>query len=351
KNKNGKYSNMKLGRIILLTHKYRGGPADMQRRYQNAVAINVRVGNGRSDLFVTFTGNPMWPEIQDNLRRNFDPPEQWTDRPDLVNRVFVLYAKEFLRDVLDHGVLGKVEGYNYSVEHQKRGMPHIHLLLILSKKDRKRLSTSVGLDDLLSAQIPTKPSPDGTTEAELLREYADFVTSKMVHNPARCPQYCGMNKRHPNVCSKQYPKPFLEKTMPNTLGYAELQRPDNGLFISNNRKKTTMKLTNQHIVPHNRYLLLKYRCHINVECVRNVRSVKYIYKYSFKGHDRGFVQPVRALGSGIDADTIDYNEIEMYRSTRVMGAAEADLRMRTGLPITKCSHTVIVLPLHLPLEH
>ena len=40
---------------------------------------------------------------------------------------------------------------------------------------------------------------------------------------------------------------------------------------------------NRNVVPYNAGLLLKYDCHINVEICTSVSSVKYIYKYIYKG--------------------------------------------------------------------
>jgi len=44
-------------------------------------------------------------------------------------------------------------------------------------------------------------------------------------------------------------------------------------------------VTHQFIVPYNPFLLLYFRAHINVDIYSNVRSMKYIYKYVYKGHD------------------------------------------------------------------
>ena len=56
----------------------------MQMNYHDAMAIVRRFG--RADFFVTFTANPAWPEITDNLA----PGEHAANRPDLVARVFYL---------------------------------------------------------------------------------------------------------------------------------------------------------------------------------------------------------------------------------------------------------------------
>ena len=45
-------------------------------------------------------------------------------------------------------------------------------------------------------------------------------------------------------------------------------------------------LDNRRVVPHNIYLLMKYRCHLNVEVCNSITAVKYLYKYVHKGHDK-----------------------------------------------------------------
>lgn len=60
---------------------------------------------GKSDLFVTFTCNPTWPEIQNELLQG----QTATDRPDLVARVFSLKLDAFKKDILNFQVLGGVQ--------------------------------------------------------------------------------------------------------------------------------------------------------------------------------------------------------------------------------------------------
>jgi hypothetical protein len=76
-------------------------------------------------------------------------------------------------------------------------------------------------------------------------------------------------------------------------------------------------IDNSWIVPYSPYLLLKYQCHINVECCLSVRGVKYLYKYVHKGPDRAMVS-VRTQST----EPRPVNEIQQYQDLRSMGSSE-----------------------------
>ena len=52
------------------------------------------------------------------------------------------------------------------------------------------------------------------------------------------------------------------------------------------------------VVPYNPWLRLKYDCHINVEVCSSIKSIKYLYKYVYKGLDRTSMEVHR--GSNVD---------------------------------------------------
>ena len=72
----------------------------MRQSYQDAMTLVRHFG--KPDLFITFTANPAWREISENLK----PGEIYLDRPDLCARVFMLKWKEFKKDVFEKHVLG-----------------------------------------------------------------------------------------------------------------------------------------------------------------------------------------------------------------------------------------------------
>jgi hypothetical protein len=50
-----------------------------------------------------------------------------------------------------------------------------------------------------------------------------------------------------------------------------------------------VELDNHWVVLHNVYLSTKYNAHTNVEVCNNIRAIKYLFKYDYKGHDCAIV--------------------------------------------------------------
>ncbi|XP_031103123.1 uncharacterized protein LOC116006774 [Ipomoea triloba] len=100
------------------------------------------------------------------------------------------------------------------------------------------------------------------------------------------------------------------------------------------------KLDNRWIVPYNPQLLLKFDCYINVEVCATIKSVKYIYKYIYKGHDR-----VRmSLADNMSDYVID--EIKEYQNAQWISPPEAAWRIY-GFAIAELKPAVIQLQVHL----
>ena len=93
----------------------------MAEIYYDAMAIVMNYS--KPDLFITFTCNKYWKEIEDHLL----PGQTPDDRPDIVCRVFNLKIKQLINDLVYNKVFGNVTAWMYTVEFQKRDTPHIHL--------------------------------------------------------------------------------------------------------------------------------------------------------------------------------------------------------------------------------
>lgn len=241
-----------LGKRIILASSFIGGPRHMRQLYMDAMNIVRRFG--KPDLFITFTCNAKWVEIQRELKDGQDA----RDRPDLVARVFNLKVKALMKDLTVNGVFGKVIGHIHVIEFQKRGLPHAHILLILHPSDKIQLEH---VESIVSAEIP---------DPELQPEAHRVVTSQMMHGPCgvanpRC--VCMVDGK----CTKDYPKRFSETTIASDSGCITYRRRNNDVFVT----KGDFNMDNRWVVPHNLYLCSKYNAHLNVEVSIRKRITEY----------------------------------------------------------------------------
>src|ERR1051325_502125 len=91
------------GKRVVLPSTYVGSRRYMEQLYFDGMAICSQIGF--PDLFITFTCNPCWPEIQRSLNNMNLPPH---DRPDIISRVSKMKFDELLCDVTKKHVLGRV---------------------------------------------------------------------------------------------------------------------------------------------------------------------------------------------------------------------------------------------------
>ncbi|XP_066392882.1 uncharacterized protein [Miscanthus floridulus] len=84
-----------VGQVTFLPGSFTGSPRYYYQNYQDCVAICRRFGC--PDLFITFTCNALWPEIEEAL--SSIPDQQASDRPDIVDRVFEMKLKLLVNDI------------------------------------------------------------------------------------------------------------------------------------------------------------------------------------------------------------------------------------------------------------
>jgi len=285
-----------LGQPIILPSSFSGSTHNMIQHCQDTLAIN-RYYHG-ADLFLTATANPNWPEIKAELL----PGQKPSDRPDLIVRVFHAKMKEMLNDIHKDGIMGRTVARVWTIEFQKRGLPHMHMIIFFHPD--AKLRTPEEIDSLLSAEFP---------DEEKHPELFELVKSVMVHTP------CGSEHNNPNApciekekCTKNFPKLFQDQTVVTTDSYAKLCRRDTGKKFKIGQGDSEREVDNRWVVPYCPWLLWKCRCHINVESIASIKAIKYIYKYVYKGHDRTTMQ----FGTCQD-------EAQLYLDARYLSGCES----------------------------
>ncbi|KAI7933645.1 hypothetical protein MJO28_017542 [Puccinia striiformis f. sp. tritici] len=300
------------GRRVILPSTFPGSPRNMIQLYQDAMAIVREFGP--PSFFMTVTANPRWPEILAML----EPHQTPSDRPDLVARVFSLKLASIIDDVVKKNVLGRVVAYVYTVEFQKRGLPHAHVMIMLDPLDIPR--TEEAIDSLVCAEIP-----DLITEPRL----HSIVCRTMLHGPCGLKSTCWKN----GTCRWNFPKPFVQETRLTDDAYPEYRRRDDGRSFV----KSGNTFHNGHVVPYNKFLLLRYDCHINLEIPYSIRAMKYLFKYICKGVDRSSLE------------LLEGDETKAFVEGRYVGPSEAAYRL-FQCPMNDRFPAVQRLSLHLDRE-
>ena len=314
-----------------------GCPRWYQSRYLNGMAIVKKYK--KPTYFVTMTCNPHWPEIQENLA----PGQTAQDRPDLVARVFKLKKDQLINDLIHGGLLGMHIAHLAVIEFQKKGLPHVHILLIVAGEDEVR--TAEDIDNVISAELPPDPNEPGLTkEQKDQRQWLEtIVKTNMIHGP------CGaLNPKAPCMedgkCTKRYPKPFAAHTVVDSNStYATYRRrcpEDGGRTIQLVRGGIPFTADNTMVVPYNPFLSLRYNCHINCEKCCSILGAKYVFKYTTKGPDRAMVSAEMEDHQG------GRDEIENYKDMRCVGSCEAAWKL-FQFPIASQYPSVKDLRVHL----
>ncbi|XP_071719074.1 uncharacterized protein [Rutidosis leptorrhynchoides] len=205
----GNVVNSMMGNMIKLPSSFTGSARYMIKNYRDAMAL-FRVF-GYPDLFLTFTCNPKWPEIT----RELDGTEV------------------------------------YTMEFQKRGLPHAHICLFLD--ERSKMPQLEDVDKYICAEIP-----DEINEPELYQ----LVSDLMIHGPCgdKNPS-CQCTNTETKKCTKRFPKPFSDVTKTDKDGYPIYRRRNNGRTV----RKQGHDLDTSCVVPYNPQLLKIYQAHLNVE--------------------------------------------------------------------------------------
>lgn len=308
-----------VGRMTILPATYIGSPRHMHEYAQDAMSYVRHYGT--ADLFITFTCNPHWIEIKQELF----PGQSPIDRHDIIARVFRQKLKSLMDFIVKHYVFGETRCWMYSVEWQKRGLPHAHILIWLVAKIRPN-----EVDAVISAEIPDVHVDPGLHEV---------VIKNMIHGP------CGtLNQNSPCMmdgkCSKRYPRTLISETITGNDGYPLYRRrstADNGRSSIIKLNQQDIEIDNRWIVPYSPILSKTFKAHINVKSCHSVKSIKYICKYVTKGSDMAVI--------GIGAENSN-DEVTQYQMGRYVSSNEAAWRI-FSFPIHDRHPTVVHLAVHL----
>ncbi|XP_037093807.1 uncharacterized protein LOC119113624 [Pollicipes pollicipes] len=231
--------------------------------------------------------------------------------------VFRRKVRALMTTLRQGGALGRVRASIYTIEWQKRGLPHAHIVLWLAPEDMPRPDQ---LDHFVRAEIP-----DADAEPELHA----IATTRMVYGPCgtlRPTAPCMVDGAY----KKRFPKAFQSITEVHDTGYSRYRRRSQcsgGRTVQlNGWPGGAVDVDNRWIVPYNPFLSRALDGHVNMEIITHaVTRIRYVIKYVIKGGD----QVMFRVSAGDEV----VDEIAAYQQGRylnAMGDAGADTKL-TGL--------------------
>jgi hypothetical protein len=232
----------------------------------------------------------------------------------------MLKLRSLIRDIVDAQIFGPVLAYVFRIEWQARGLPHAHMLIILQDK----ILSERQVDAVISAEMP-----DAAADPEL----HDLVVTHMLHPRCDVNTQCSCRRDADGKmcpCVRHYPKSMSRETVIVQDGYPMYRR--RGRFLATMRDGTFVG--DDWVVPHNAYLLRRYRCHVNLEVCSSFRCFKYVYKYTFKPPDH---------------TSVSVDEIDAHLSGRLLTVSEAVHRL-LGMSLHDEWPSVVRLDIHLPRQ-
>jgi hypothetical protein len=147
---------------------------------------------------------------------------------------------------------GGISYIMHSIEFQKRGLPHAHILV----RYNRPCITPADIDAAVSAELPTDAADRSIVESFMIHRHGDAT------NPS---SYC---QRDGKPCRFKFPRPVTPSTTISSTGRVNYRRR-NGSDVW--------------VVPYNLNLLRVLRCHINFEAANTSALFQYLFKYVYKG--------------------------------------------------------------------
>jgi hypothetical protein len=315
--------HQKIGRIYQMPTTSRQAPKNIHVNITRAMAIRKAV-DPKCGFFITFTFNCGCPEICTLIGNTANP----ADYPDLCCRLSTLKFRQLLKLCSGpNGLFGPVKGWLWSLEYQKRGNKHWHLVLMLDPAMKVDTSTPEFVDQYISAKVPAEPVI-GEPDYESKKYYYDLVTSLYIHDCEDNPQAACRVVRPNGDCRFGLPvarhseRTVLHQTTQAGVTYARPSENQGGNAFFKRCSGGRMKLIDsRYVVPHNRVLTMLMGCHICVEFITQYSIWFYLFKYSYKADSK--VQAALYVQDRDDPTTFHADEFNVRRELAFYGPFEA----------------------------
>jgi len=336
---------LKIGRINQMPSTDRQSSKNIHLNITRAMAIRKAV-NPKCGMFVTFTFNCKCVEIVELIGTSANP----ADYPDLCCRAASVKFRDMLKLLSGpNGLLGPVKAWVWSLEYQKRGNKHWHLVLMNDPNDHVDPNTAEYVDQYITARIPDRPEPgDPNYDAKLY--YYDLVTALYIHDCEDNENAACRVGQPDGRCRFGFPKSYSGYTTvsPDSGAPVRYARPPpeqgGNSFVKRCAGGRNKIFDNRHVVPHNRVLTMLMGCHVCVEYITNHSIWFYLFKYNYKLDTK--VMAALYVQDPNDPDVYHADEFNVRRELAFFGPFEAVDTLRSEAWAGR-SHDPLLLSVHL----
>ncbi|GJY59321.1 retrovirus-related pol polyprotein from transposon TNT 1-94 [Tanacetum coccineum] len=213
-----------------------GGPRYTMQNYQYAMALCRSYGN--PNLFITFTSNPKWPEINEMLA--YVPGQRAHDQPEVGTRVFKLKLTELLDDLTKNLVFGKSHAVARSCVCDT-GKTFLYKTIISRLRSERKIVLAVASLGIASLLLPAGRTTHSTFVIPL--ELLENSTCGIKQNThlAKLMQEVELIIWDEAPMTQKYAFKALDKTLRDILGYPAPEKK-NKIFSG-----MTIMLSKKHI--------------------------------------------------------------------------------------------------------
>ena len=257
------------------------------------------------------------------------------NNPDLVSRYFDHRWSSFFRLILKSKTgspIGVITDHFWRVEFQRRGSPHVHMLLWVegapvveeNMTEVDKVTVAQWVSRYVSTEIPKEPG-----------ELRDLVLRLQQH--AHTPTCTRTKKGTVNHCRFHFPRPVCEATRfvtPQDKGL-----PKRTIYV------TKRDAEDVHTNAYNPELLLAWRGNMDIQYIRSVHGVvAYVCAYMTKDEPEGFRASMQAALSSLPPTADKRQQMMRMGSTilskRELPAQEACYKL-FGLKLRDASRTFV----------
>ena len=197
--------------------------------------------------------------------------------------------------------------------------------------------TAEDIDNVVTAELPSEPkrdefenTPGGEDEFDAAtnayKKLTHRILTSMLHRDCTDDPTQPCRKKDSSRCEQHYPRAFVKQTVWNQRKvypqYRRRKPADGGAQVVVTEPGGHVRtVDNSWVVPHNRFLVLKYDCHINTEVRRTILHSRDYLEYFVNAFAIHATKNIRKLQTELEFQS-ELSRVRMYQVCVSVGSVK-----------------------------